>query len=86
MSERAKRAAACAAILAAALLVFGPALAKREVFMFRDHSDYFQPLRLFTAQHLRVWRLPLWNPYNGSASRGSPIRRPRSSIRRLGCS
>jgi len=66
MSDRARHAAAAAVIVAAALLVFGPALAKREVFMFRDHSDYFQPLRLFTAQHLRVWRLPLWNPYNGS--------------------
>ena len=78
MSERAKRAAACAAILAAALLVFGPALAKREVFMFRDHSDYFQPLRLFTAQHLRVWRLPLWNPYNGS---GEPwLANPQTAI------
>jgi hypothetical protein len=78
MSERAKRVVAVAAILAAALLVFGPALAKREVFMFRDHSDYFQPLRLFTAQHLRVWRLPLWNPYNGS---GEPwLANPQTAI------
>jgi hypothetical protein len=78
MSERAKRVVAAAAILAAALLVFGPALAKREVFMFRDHSDYFQPLRLFTTQHLRVWRLPLWNPYNGS---GEPwLANPQTAI------
>jgi len=78
MSERAKRVVVAAAILAAALLVFGPALAKREVFMFRDHSDYFQPLRLFTTQHLRVWRLPLWNPYNGS---GEPwLANPQTAI------
>jgi hypothetical protein len=78
MSERAKRILAAAAILAAALLVFGPALAKREVFMFRDHSDYFQPLHLFTTQHLRVWRLPLWNPYNGS---GEPwLANPQTAI------
>src|SRR5881628_907262 len=66
MSDRTKHLVAAAVIVAAALAVFGPALAKREVFTFRDHSDYFQPLRLYTAQHLRVWRLPLWNPYNGS--------------------
>jgi len=61
-----KHAVAYALIVAAALAVFGPAFAKREVFVLRDHSDYFQPMRMYTAQHLRVWRLPLWNPYNGS--------------------
>jgi hypothetical protein len=78
MSERAKHAVAAAVILATALAVFGPALARREVFMFRDHSDYFQPLRLFTAQHLRVGRIPLWNPYNGS---GEPwLANPQTAI------
>src|SRR5204862_545007 len=66
MSERVKRAAAIAAIVVAALVIFGPAFAKNEVFVFRDHADYFEPMRIYTAQHLRVWRLPLWNPYNGS--------------------
>jgi len=66
MTERAKHGFAAAAIVVAALAVFGPAFAKREVFVFRDHSDYFQPMRIYTAQHLRAGRLPLWNPYNAS--------------------
>ena len=66
MSERGKQLVAFAVIVAAALVVFGPAFAKGEVFVFRDHSDYFQPMRMFTAQHLRAGRLPLWNPYNAS--------------------
>jgi hypothetical protein len=57
---------AVATIVLAALAVFGPALARNEVFTFRDHLDYFQPLRFFTTQHLRAGRLPLWNPYNAS--------------------
>lgn len=40
-----------------------------EVFSFRDHSDYFQPLRFFTAMELREGRLPLWNPYSASGER-----------------
>ena len=51
--------------LLAAILFFGP-LIKGEAFSFRDHTDYFQPLRWFTAQELGAGRLPLWNPYNGS--------------------
>ena len=57
---------AAATIVVAALAVFGPALARNEVFTFRDHLDYFQPLRFFTTEHLRAGRLPLWNPYNAS--------------------
>ena len=52
------------ALLAATL--FAPALARQEVFSLRDHFDYFQPLRWFTAQELASGRLPLWNPYSAS--------------------
>ncbi len=41
-------------------------LAQRQVFSFRDHTDYFQPLRYYTAEHLRALHLPLWNPYSAS--------------------
>ncbi len=47
-------------------VVFLPALAKREVFTVRDHTDYFQPLRYFTAIHIRDFVLPHWNPYSAS--------------------
>lgn len=49
-----------------AVIVFLPALLKREVFTLRDHFDYFQPLRAFTAEELKAGRLPLWNPYSAS--------------------
>ena len=49
-----------------ALLVFSNLLLRHEVPTFRDHSDYFQPLRWFTAEELRHGRLPLWNPYSAS--------------------
>ncbi len=52
------------ALLAFAL--FARPLLRGEVLTFRDHSDYFQPLRYFTAVELRHLRLPLWNPYNAS--------------------
>lgn len=52
------------ALLAFAL--FARPLLRGEVLTFRDHSDYFQPLRFFTAQELRNFRLPLWNAYNAS--------------------
>ncbi len=64
--RRFENAIAVAVIVAAALVVFAPALAKNEIFTFRDHADYFTPMRLYTAMHLRAGRLPLWNPYNGS--------------------
>ena len=53
-------------IVLAAAALFVPAIIHREVFTFRDHTDYFQPLRFYTAEYLRVWKLPLWNPYNAS--------------------
>ena len=49
----------------AAVLFIGPLL-RDEVLVVRDHTDYFQPLRWFTAQELRAGHLPLWNPYNAS--------------------
>jgi hypothetical protein len=49
-----------------ALAMFARPLLRGEVLTFRDHSDYFQPLRYFTAEELRHFRLPLWNPYNAS--------------------
>jgi hypothetical protein len=49
-----------------ALALFARPLLRGEVLIFRDHSDYFQPLRYFTAEELRHFRLPLWNPYNAS--------------------
>lgn len=52
------------ALLAFAL--FLPPLLRGEVFTFRDHFDYFQPLRWFTAEELKGGRLPLWNPYSAS--------------------
>ncbi len=55
-----------AIIAVAALLVFAKPLLKYEVPTFRDHTDYFQPLRWFTADELRHGRLPLWNAYNAS--------------------
>jgi hypothetical protein len=57
---------AFAIIAVLALAVFAPALWRNEVFSLRDHGDYFQPLRWFTANELRQGRLPLWNAYSGS--------------------
>src|SRR5437867_185218 len=47
-------------------IVFTPPLVQRQVFTFRDHSDYFQPLRYYTTIHLRSFVLPHWNPYSAS--------------------
>lgn len=52
------------ALLAFAL--FALPLFRQEVFTARDHLDYFQPLRWFTAQELKAGRLPLWNPWSAS--------------------
>lgn len=49
-----------------ATTIFLPALLQREVFTLRDHFDYFQPLRYFTAQELKAGHLPYWNPYNAA--------------------
>jgi hypothetical protein len=60
------RRAAFAAITLLALIVFARPFVRNEVFSLRDHSDYFQPLRWFTATELRHGRLPLWNVYSAS--------------------
>lgn len=57
---------AFALITVVATTLFLPSLIEREVFTSRDHLDYFQPLRWFTAQELKAGRLPLWNPYSAS--------------------
>ncbi len=57
----------CLLILAlAATALFILPLFRQEVFTLRDHLDYFQPLRWFTAAELQAGRIPLWNPYNAS--------------------
>ncbi|HEX7154545.1 MAG TPA: 6-pyruvoyl-tetrahydropterin synthase-related protein [Thermoanaerobaculia bacterium] len=43
----------------------GPLL-RREIFVLRDHFDYFAPLRWFTAEQLKQGVLPFWNPYSAS--------------------
>ena len=57
---------ALAALATIALLLFARPLVKREVLTLRDHSDYFQPMRFFTAEELRRGHVPFWNPYNAS--------------------
>lgn len=55
------------AMLALLLAVlFTPPLVQRQVFNFRDHADYFQPLRYYTSIHLRSFLLPYWNPFSAS--------------------
>jgi hypothetical protein len=49
-----------------ATIPFLGALLRREVFVLRDHFDYFAPLRWFTAEQLKRGTLPLWNPYSAS--------------------
>jgi hypothetical protein len=61
-----KRRWAFAAVTLLSLVVFARPLLRNEVFSFRDHGDYFQPLRWFTANELRHGRLPLWNVYSAS--------------------
>ncbi|HEY6842870.1 MAG TPA: hypothetical protein VI391_01790, partial [Thermoanaerobaculia bacterium] len=60
------RRAAFGFIALLALAMFARPLVRGEVLTFRDHADYFQPLRYFTAVELRSFRLPLWNPYSAS--------------------
>lgn len=49
-----------------ALIPFLNLLFQRQVPTFRDHTDYFQPLRFFTADEIHAGRLPLWNSYSAS--------------------
>jgi hypothetical protein len=60
------RTAYCLLIGVAATALFLLPLLREEVFTLRDHFDYFQPLRWFTASELQAGRIPLWNPYNAS--------------------
>src|SRR5437016_2054432 len=55
-----------------ALLTFAKPLLRNELPTFRDHADYFEPLRWFTAGELRHGRLPLWNVYGASGGRWLP--------------
>ena len=55
-----------AALIVLSLVPFALPLLRFEVFDFRDHSDYFVPLRYFTAEQIAAGSLPLWNPYNAS--------------------
>ncbi|MGH9419894.1 MAG: hypothetical protein ACRD3J_07975, partial [Thermoanaerobaculia bacterium] len=57
---------AFAAITVLTLIVFARPLLRNEVFTFRDHGDYFQPLRWFTAMELQHGRIPFWNAYSAS--------------------
>ncbi|MDQ3283797.1 MAG: glycosyltransferase 87 family protein, partial [Acidobacteriota bacterium] len=64
IAERHRFALALIALLAS--ILFLPSLVTGDVFTLRDHFDYFQPLRWFTAQELSAGHLPFWNPYNAS--------------------
>ncbi|MBI2214397.1 MAG: hypothetical protein HYU52_12195 [Acidobacteria bacterium] len=55
-----------AVIAVVALAPFLPMLVRGEVPAFRDHRDYFIPLREATAEALRSHELPLWNALSGS--------------------
>jgi membrane protein YfhO len=48
------------------VIVFIAPVLRKEVFSFRDHTDYFQPLRYFTQIHIRSFVLPHWNSYSAS--------------------
>jgi len=66
MNERRSHRLPLLLIAVVAVGIFAVPLLRREVLTFRDHSDYFIPLRFYTATHLRALRLPLWNPYSAS--------------------
>ncbi len=53
-------------VLLAALAPFVPMLVRGEVPSFRDHRDFFVPLRAATAEALRSGELPLWNALSAS--------------------
>lgn len=57
---------ALALIAVVVATVLARPIVRQEVFSFRDHVDYFQPLRYYTAVHLRALILPHWNPYSAS--------------------
>lgn len=45
---------------------FAPALLGSLAPSFRDQSDFFYPLKLYTADRLRTGAIPLWNPLSGA--------------------
>ncbi len=58
-------------VLAAAALIpsaiwLAPALLGRQALSFRDQADFFFPLKLYTADRLRAFEIPLWNPWSGA--------------------
>ncbi len=55
-----------AAALLPPLAWFTPALLGRLAPSFRDQSDFFYPLKLYTAGRLRTGVIPLWNPLSGA--------------------
>lgn len=55
-----------ALLVLAAFTPFLTVLARGRIFVFRDHADYFIPLRWFTADTIRHGVMPFWNPFNGS--------------------
>jgi hypothetical protein len=61
-----RRRTAFVVIALVALVITIKPLVRGEVFTFRDHFGYFQPMRWHTALELRHLTLPLWNPYNAS--------------------
>ncbi|MGA7617554.1 MAG: hypothetical protein WBX15_20505 [Thermoanaerobaculia bacterium] len=64
-----RRIAPVAVILTLSLIPFILPLIRGEVFTFRDHSDYFEPMRYYTSSRLAAGDLPLWNPFSGSGER-----------------
>ena len=55
----------CAGLLPAVLWLW-PALWSRQAPSFRDQSDFFFPLKLYTADRIRAGEIPLWNPLSGA--------------------
>ena len=55
-----------AAALLPAVLWLAPALLWRRAPTFRDQGDFFYPLKLYTADRLRMGEIPLWNPLSGT--------------------
>jgi Bacterial membrane protein YfhO len=58
-------------VLAAAALIppvvwLVPALFQGGAPTFRDQGDFFFPLKLYTADHLKAGEVPLWNPWSGA--------------------
>ena len=46
-----------------ALVFFSDILFNNKIFIHRDLSRFFYPLREFSAAQILSWKVPLWNPY-----------------------